>query len=97
MRQPRAGSTPALGTTQDIGRATDLVVGWRCGLYSSIGHRGRHNLGTKSGHLDRGVDGAESQSSLLERLLVSVGLVVVVALIYQLMVVGSRSSRPTVG
>jgi len=54
-------------------------------------------LGTKSGHLDRGVDGAESQSSLLERLLVSVGLVVVVALIYQLMVVGSRSSRPTVG
>ena len=66
------------------------MVGWRCGLYSSIGHRGRHNLGTKSGHLDRGVDGAESQSSLLERLLVSVGLVVVVALIYQLMVGGIK-------
>ena len=47
-------------------------------------------MGTKSGHLDRGVDGAESQSSLLERLLVSVGLVVVVALIYQLMVGGIK-------
>ena len=47
-------------------------------------------MGTKSGHLDRGVDGDESQSSLLERLLVSVGLVVVVALIYQLMVGGIK-------
>jgi hypothetical protein len=50
-------------------------------------------LGTKSGHLDRGVDGVDSddsQSSLLERLLVSVGLVVVVALIYQLMVGGIK-------
>jgi len=47
-------------------------------------------LGTKSGHLDRGVDGDESQSSLLERLLVSVGLVLVVALIYQLTVGGIK-------
>ena len=62
----------------------------RCSLYSSVGHRGRQNLGTKSGHLDRGVDGDESQSSLLERLLVSVGLVVVVALIYQLAVGGIK-------
>ena len=45
-------------------------------------------MGTKSGHLDRGVD--ESQSSLLERLLVSLGLVVVVALIYQLAVGGIK-------
>lgn len=47
-------------------------------------------MGTKSGQLDRGVDGDESQSSLLERVLVSVGLVVVVALIYQLAVGGIR-------
>src|SRR5258708_37894725 len=80
--------------------AIDLVVGRLCSLYSSVGHRGRQNLGTKSGHLDPGVDGDESQSSLLERLLVSVGLVVVVALIYQLMVggikIGPADGRPTI-
>src|SRR5260370_34823211 len=62
----------------------------RCSLYSSVGHRGRQNLGTKSGHLDRGVDGDESQSSLLERLLARLGLVVGAALIYQLAVGGLK-------
>jgi hypothetical protein len=88
-------------TTADIQRrATDLAVGRRYSLYSSVGHLRRQNLGTKSGHLDRGVDGDESQSSLLERLLVSVGLLVVVALIYQLMVGGIKielaNGRPTI-
>jgi hypothetical protein len=47
-------------------------------------------LGTKSGQLDRGVDGQELRSSLLKRVLVSVGLVLVVALIYQLAVGGIK-------
>src|SRR5260370_36199979 len=72
------------------GRATDLVVGWGYSLYSSVGHRGRQNLGTKSGHLDPGVDGDEPQSSLLERLGVSLGLVVVVALIHPPMLGGIK-------
>ena len=48
------------------------------------------SLGTKSDHLDRSVDVAEPEASLLERVLVSLGLVHVVALIYQLAVGGIR-------
>ena len=48
------------------------------------------SLGTKSDHLDRSVDVAERQASLVERVLVSLGLVLVVALIYQLAVGGIR-------
>ncbi len=48
------------------------------------------SLGTKSDHLDRSVDVAEREASLLERVLVSLGLVLVVALIYQLAVGGIK-------
>ena len=47
-------------------------------------------MGTKSDHLDRSVDVAEREASLLERVLVSLGLVLVVALLYQLAVGGIR-------
>ncbi len=47
-------------------------------------------MGTKSDHLDRSVDAAERQASVIERVLVSLGLVLVVAVIYQLAVGGIR-------
>lgn len=47
-------------------------------------------MGTKSEHLDRGVDVEERRASLFERVLVSVGLVLVVAVIYQLAVGGIK-------
>ncbi len=47
-------------------------------------------MGTKSDHLDRGVDVVERQASLVERVLVSLGLVLVVALVYQLAVGGIK-------
>jgi len=47
-------------------------------------------LGTKSEHVDVAVGPAEREASLLERVVVSVGLVVVVALVYQLVVGGIK-------
>ncbi len=61
-----------------------------CSLYSSLGRREKQSLGTKSDHLDRSVDVAERQASVIERVLVSLGLVLVVAVIYQLAVGGIR-------
>src|SRR5258708_33001260 len=62
----------------------------RRSLYSSVGRLGKLSLGTKSDHLDRSVDVAERQASLVERVLVSVVLVLAVALIYQLAVGGIK-------
>jgi hypothetical protein len=47
-------------------------------------------LGTKRGHLDLSLDIEERQAGLFERVLVSVGLVLVVALIYQFIVGGVK-------
>jgi hypothetical protein len=47
-------------------------------------------LGIKSDHLDPAVDVVEHPAGVFERVLVSVGIVVVVALIYQLAVGGIR-------
>ena len=62
----------------------------RCSLYSSVGRRGKLSLGTKSDHLDRSVDVAERPASIFERVLVSLGLVLVVALVYQFAVGGFK-------
>jgi len=47
-------------------------------------------LGTKSEHFDQDLDVAQREASLLERVVVSVGLVIVVALVYQLVVGGIK-------
>jgi len=47
-------------------------------------------LGTKRGHLELNLDVEERQTGLIERVLVSVGLVLLVALIYQLIVGGVK-------
>jgi hypothetical protein len=47
-------------------------------------------LGTKRGHLELSLDVEERQAGLFERVLVSVALVLLVALIYQLIVGGVK-------
>ncbi len=47
-------------------------------------------MGTKRGHLERSLEVEPRQAGLIERVLVSVGLVLLVALIYQLIVGGVK-------
>jgi hypothetical protein len=70
-------------------KAADLVVGITS-LYSSTGLRGRQILSTERGQPNVSITVVVRGASLFERVLVSVALVLLVALIYQLIVGGVK-------
>ena len=70
-------------------RPPDLAAGTRS-LYSSIGARERQIVSTRRGQPDVSITVAVHGAGLFERVLVSVALVLLVALIYQLIVGGVR-------